>query len=222
MELAKYIDHTILKPDATREEVSIICQQAKKYGFASVCVNQYYTEYVKSQLDNTDVKVCTVIGFPLGAVTTEVKVYETKQAVLKGADEIDMVINIGAIKNKDYDYVKKDIEAVVESAKPAIVKVILETCLLNQNEIIKACELSVQAKAAFVKTSTGFSKAGANVEDIFLMRKTVGNNAGVKASGGVKDFETANKLIEAGATRIGTSSGIAIVNQLQNEKPDEY
>ncbi len=222
MELAKYIDHTILKPDATREEVEIICQQAKKYGFASVCVNQYYTEYVKNQLENTDVKVCTVIGFPLGAVTTDIKVYETKQAVLNGADEIDMVINIGAIKNKDYDYVVQDIKAVVEAAKPAIVKVILETCLLNQSEIIKACELSVQAKAAFVKTSTGFSKAGANVEDIFLMRKTVGENAGVKASGGVKDFETANKLIEAGASRIGTSSGIAIVTQLQNDKPDGY
>lgn len=216
MNLAKFIDHTLLKPNATEDEVKKICDEAKEYGFASVCVNQYHTKFVNKQLESSDVKVCTVVGFPLGAVASEVKAFETKLAVEDGAQEIDMVINIGALKDKKYDYVLNDIKAVVEAAKPVIVKVILETCLLTDEEKIKACQLSVEAGAHFVKTSTGFSTGGATVYDVKLMRETVGKDIGVKASGAVRDYETAMAVIEAGANRIGASAGIAIVNM---EKP---
>lgn len=222
MNVAKYIDHTILKPNATQEEVIKICAEAKEYGFASVCVNQYYTTLVKEQLNESDVKVCTVVGFPLGAVSNEVKAFETMKAIEEGADEIDMVINIGALKDKNYEYVLADIEAVVKAAKGAIVKVILETCLLTDDEKVKACELSVKAGADFVKTSTGFSTGGATVNDIRLMRETVGSEVGVKASGAVRDYETAMAVIEAGANRIGASAGITIVNNLKNKEQSGY
>ncbi|PKM95542.1 MAG: deoxyribose-phosphate aldolase [Firmicutes bacterium HGW-Firmicutes-1] len=222
MNVAKYIDHTILKPNATYDEIITICEEAKQYGFASVCVNQYYTKLVKEQLAGSDVKVCTVVGFPLGAVSYEVKAFETTKAIEAGADEIDMVINIGALKDKKYDYVLADIEAVVKAAKGAIVKVILETCLLTDKEKVKACELSVKAGANFVKTSTGFSTGGATVNDITLMRKTVGSEIGVKASGAVRDYETAMAVIEAGANRIGASAGIAIVNNQKNKDQSGY
>lgn len=212
MNLAKYIDHTILKPASTREEVLTVCNEAKEYGFASVCVNQYHTAYVREQLEGSDVMVCTVVGFPLGAVVKEVKAFETDLAVKAGADEIDMVINVGALKDGEYDLVRDDIKAVVEAAAGKTVKVIIETCLLTDEEKVKACELSVEAGAHFVKTSTGFSTGGATVEDIALMRKTVGDKAKVKASGGVRDYDGAMAVIEAGANRIGASSGVKIVN----------
>ncbi len=215
MNLAKYIDHTILKPDAKKEQVIKLCNEAKEYGFASVCVNEYYTKLVNEQLKGTDVMTCTVIGFPLGASDSEVKAFETAKAVKEGADEIDMVINVGALKDKEYGYVKDDIQAVVKAAGGKTVKVILETCLLTKDEIVKACELSVEAGANFVKTSTGFSSGGATAEDVALMKKTVGDKAKVKASGGIRDYETAIRMIEAGSERIGASAGIAIVN---NEK----
>lgn len=221
MNLAQYIDHTILKSNATQSEVEKICKEAITYGFASVCINQYYTKYVKEQLKGSDVKVCTVVGFPLGAVSSEVKAFETKKAIEDGAQEIDMVINIGALKDGDDVFVLKDIEAVVEASKEAVVKVIIETCLLTEEEKIRACELSVQAGADFVKTSTGFSSGGATVEDIQLMRKTVGTRARVKASGGVRDYEGALAVIEAGADRIGASAGIAIVEH-QKTKSSGY
>ncbi len=212
MNLAKYIDHTILKPDATRKMVVDICEEAKEYGFASVCVNQYYTELVKEELEGSDVMVCTVVGFPLGAVTKEVKAFETGLAVKAGADEIDMVINIGALKDKDNTVVFEDIKAVVQAAGGKTVKVIIETCLLTDEEKVRACELSLKAGAHFVKTSTGFSTGGATVEDVALMKKTVGDNALVKASGGVRDYDGAMAVIKAGANRIGASSGVKIVN----------
>lgn len=212
MNIASYIDHTILKPDATREQVIKICEEAKEYKFASVCVNSYRTGLVKENLEGTDVKVCTVVGFPLGAVPKEVKVFETDLAIKHGAQEIDMVINIGALKDKDYDYVYEDIKSVVDACdKKAIVKVIIETCLLSDDEKVKACELSVKAGAEFVKTSTGFSKGGATVEDVSLMKETVAGKAKVKASGGVRDYAKAKAVIEAGADRVGASAGIAIV-----------
>lgn len=214
MNIAKYIDHTILKPQSTVEEVKKLCMEAKEYNFASVCVNGCHTKLVSSELAGSDVKTCVVVGFPLGAMTKEAKEFETINAVKNGADEIDMVINIGALKDKNYDLVKEDIEAVVNAAKgKAIVKVIIETCLLSEEEKVKACEISKEAKADFVKTSTGFSNGGAIVEDIALMRKTVGEDLGVKASGGVRDFKTAVDMINAGASRIGSSNSIAIVNE---------
>ncbi|MCF8020061.1 MAG: deoxyribose-phosphate aldolase [Vallitaleaceae bacterium] len=211
MNLAKYIDHTILKPDARRDEVERICDEAKEYGFASVCVNLAHTKFVSEALKDSDVKTCTVVGFPLGAVLPEVKAYETKKAVENGSDEIDMVINIGALKDQDYELVERDIKAVVTAAEGALVKVIFETCLLSSDEIVKACELSMAAGADFVKTSTGFSTGGATVEDVTLMKQTIGNAGKVKASGGIRDYEQAMKMIEAGAERIGASAGIAIV-----------
>ena len=222
MNLAKYIDHTLLKQNATQEQVKRICDEAKEYGFASVCVNQYYTKYVKEQLTGSDVKVCTVVGFPLGAVGSEVKAFETKKAVEDGAEEIDMVINIGALKDKKFDYVLNDIKAVVEAASPALVKVIIETCLLTDEEKIKACQLSEEAGANFVKTSTGFSTGGATVYDVKLMRETVGKAVGVKASGAVRDYETALAVIKAGANRIGASAGIAIVNMEKSNSKGNY
>jgi deoxyribose-phosphate aldolase len=212
MEVSNYVDHTILKPDATREEIKQVCEEAIRYEFASVCVNLYHTQFVHDFLKSSPVKTTTVIGFPLGAVTTDVKVFETNKAIEAGADEIDMVMNIGALKDRDYKYVKEDIEKVVEACKhKAVLKVIIETALLTDEEKIKACELSVEAGADFVKTSTGFSKGGATVPDIKLMKNVVKGKAKVKASGGVRDYETAIAVIEAGADRIGASASVEIV-----------
>lgn len=217
MKLNKYIDHTILKPETTKEQVAQILAEAKEYDFASVCVNPTWVAYAAQELKNSDVKVCTVIGFPLGANTPALKAFETKDAIENGADEIDMVINIGALKSKNYDLVLEDIQAVVAASGDKLVKVIIETCLLTEEEKIKACQLSKEAGADFVKTSTGFSTGGATVEDVALMRKTVGPDMGVKASGGARSYEDAIAFIEAGATRIGASSGVAI---MKGEKAD--
>lgn len=207
----KLFDHTILKADATKEDVKKVCEEAMAYSFCSVCVNSYYVPYVAELLHGSDVKICTVVGFPLGAMSTRAKALEAKIAVMDGADEVDMVINIGALKDKDYDVVLEDIKAVKEACGNALLKVIIETCLLTDEEKVKACELSKEANADFVKTSTGFSTAGAKVEDVKLMRETVGKDMGVKASGGIHDKELANALVEAGASRLGTSATIKIV-----------
>ncbi|MBS4174854.1 deoxyribose-phosphate aldolase [Bacillus sp. FJAT-49736] len=211
--LAQMIDHTLLKADATKAEIQKLAEEAKEYSFASVCVNPTWVKTAAEILKDTPVKVCTVIGFPLGATTTEVKAFEAKNAIENGATEIDMVINIGALKDKQFDVVEKDIKAVVEAAKgKALTKVIIETSLLTNEEKEIASELSVKAGADFVKTSTGFSTGGATVEDVALMRKVVGPTIGVKASGGVRSLEDAENMVNAGATRIGASSGVAIVN----------
>lgn len=212
MNLAKYIDHTVLKADTPRDAVLKVCKEARDNGFFSVCINPYYVSLVKTELNGTDVKVCSVIGFPLGANTSVIKAMEAKQAIADGADEIDMVINLAALKNGDLDIVESDIRAVAEVCSgKALLKVIIESCLLTDSEKVTACELSVKAGADFVKTSTGFSTGGATVEDIRLMRKTVGPDIGVKASGGVRDRETALALVEAGASRIGASASVSIV-----------
>ena len=214
MDIAKYIDHTILKPEATVEDVKKICKEAKEYNFASVCVNGCYAKLVSTELAGSNVKTCVVTGFPLGAMTKEAKAFETSDAIKNGANEIDMVINVGVLKGKNYDSVKEDIEAVVNAAKgKAIVKVIIEACLLTDEEKVRVCEIAKEAKADFVKTSTGFSSGGATKEDIALMRKTVGKDLGVKASGGVRDYKTAMNMINAGASRIGASESIAIVSE---------
>ena len=214
MDLAKMIDHTNLKASTVKEEILKLTKEAKEYQFASVCVNPTWVELAAQELKGTDVKVCTVIGFPLGANTKEVKVYETKDAIEKGAQEIDMVINIGKLKDGDYDYVESEIAGVVEASKgKAIVKVIIETCLLTDDEKKQVCSLAVKAGADFVKTSTGFSTGGATIEDVALMKQTVGAHVGVKASGGIRSKEDAQAMVHAGATRIGASSGIAIVSQ---------
>lgn len=214
-QIAKMIDHTLLKADATKEQVKTLCEEAKQYNFASVCVNPTWVQYASELLAGTEVEVCTVIGFPLGATTSATKAFETANAIENGATEVDMVINIGALKDKNYDLVKEDITAVVDAAKgKALTKVIIETSLLTDEEKEKACVLAVEAGTDFVKTSTGFSTGGATVEDIALMRKTVGPDIGVKASGGVRSSEDTEKMIAAGATRIGASSGVAIVNGL--------
>ncbi|UOE54458.1 deoxyribose-phosphate aldolase [Bacillus sp. CMF12] len=216
--VAKMIDHTLLKADATKDQIEKICAEAKEYNFASVCVNPAWVKLSSDLLNGTEVKVCTVIGFPLGASTPETKAFETKNAIENGATEVDMVINIGALKGGDNELVERDIRAVVDAAKgKALTKVIIETCLLTEEEKVRACELSVKAGADFVKTSTGFSTGGATAEDIALMRKTVGPEIGVKASGGVRSAEDAQKMIDAGATRIGASSGAAIVNGLTSD-----
>lgn len=213
--VAGLIDHTLLKADATKDQVTVICTEAKEHHFASVCVNPTWVKYSSEQLQGSDVKVCTVIGFPLGANTPETKAFEVKNAIENGAHEVDMVINIGALKDKDDELVERDIRAVVAAATgKALTKVIIETSLLTEEEKIRACELAVKAGADFVKTSTGFSTGGATPEDIALMRKTVGPDLGVKASGGVRNTEDANKVIEAGATRIGASAGVSIINGL--------
>ena len=218
-ELAKMIDHTILKANATQSDIEKLCEEAKKYNFASVCVNPYWVPLASDLLKNSTVKVCTVIGFPLGATSSESKASETEIAILQGADEVDMVINVGAMKNNQTDIVEKDILSVVNSArqtgkaqnKNITVKVILETCYLTKDEIKNACLCAKNAGADFVKTSTGFGTGGATVEDVKLMKETVGSSMEVKASGGIRDYETAIKMIEAGATRLGTSSGITII-----------
>ncbi len=211
--IANMIDHTVLKATSTKEDVIKICNEAKEYGFFSVCINPTHIELVKEELKGSDVKVCTVIGFPLGANTPAVKAFETKDAIKRGADEVDMVINIGALKDKNYDLVLEDIKAVVDAAnKEALVKVIIETCYLTDEEKVKACELAVQAGTDFVKTSTGFGAGGSTPADIKLMRETVGPEIGVKASGGVRCEADAIAVIEAGASRIGASASIAIVS----------
>lgn len=210
------IDHTVLKAETVREDVVTLCKEAKEYGFKAVCVNPFYIEEAKKILKDTDVKVATVIGFPLGANTSEVKAFETEDAIKKGADEVDMVINIAALKNMEYDLVLEDIKAVVDASnKRALVKVIIETCLLTDQEKIKACELSMEAGADYVKTSTGFSTAGATVEDIKIMKSVVGDKLGIKASGGVRDLEFSRALVEAGATRLGASAGVEIAKELK-------
>ena len=211
MKLNKYIDHTLLKPDASQEQIMNLIEEATEHDFASVCVNPTWVAFAAQALKGTDVKVCTVIGFPLGANTPEVKAFEAEDAIQNGADEIDMVINIGALKSQDYELVEKDIRAVVEAAKGTLVKVIIETCLLTEDEKVKSCQIAQKAGADFVKTSTGFSTGGATVTDVALMRKTVGPDMGVKASGGARSYEDALAFIKAGATRIGASSGVAIM-----------
>jgi len=207
----KLFDHTILKADATRKDVKRVCDEAMAYSFCSVCVNSYYVPYVANLLHGSDVKICSVVGFPLGAMSTRAKALEAKIAVMDGADEIDMVINVGALKDRDYSVVLEDIKAVKEACGEHILKVIIETCLLTDDEKVKACELAKEAGADFVKTSTGFGSAGANVEDVRLMRETVGPDMGVKASGGIHDKEFAKELVDAGANRLGTSATIEIV-----------
>ncbi|MDV5106744.1 deoxyribose-phosphate aldolase [Clostridium perfringens] len=210
-QLAKMIDHTILKPEGDKASIEKLCKEALEYNFASVCINPTNVELATKLLKGSEVKVCTVIGFPLGANTMEVKAFETKDAIAKGADEVDMVINIGRLKDKDYEYVEKDIKVVVDAVdKKALTKVIIETCLLTEEEKVKACELAKKAGADFVKTSTGFSTGGATPEDIKLMRETVGPDMGVKASGGVRSIEDVEVVIKNGATRIGASTSIAI------------
>ncbi|MFS0780860.1 deoxyribose-phosphate aldolase [Bacillus sp. 1P06AnD] len=213
--IAQMIDHTVLKADATESQIATLCEEAKEYHFASVCINPTWVKKCAQLLEGSGVDVCTVIGFPLGASTSEVKAYETKQAITDGATEVDMVINIGALKDGQDEFVQKDIEAVVNAAKgKALTKVIIETCLLTDDEKVRACELAVKAGADFVKTSTGFSTGGATKEDIALMRKTVGPHIGVKASGGVRNTADAETMIAAGANRIGASAGVSIINGL--------
>jgi len=203
----KFIDNTLLKADATKEEISKLCEESIKYDFMSVCINPSYISYAKGLLKGSDVKICTVIGFPLGMMTTDAKVFETEDAILKGADEIDMVINIGKLKDKDDEYVLNEISKIKKSCGKKVLKVILECCLLTDEEIVRASLISKEAGADFVKTSTGFSKHGATIKDVKLMRKTVGKEMGVKAAGGVRTHEEMLEMIKAGATRIGTSSG---------------
>jgi deoxyribose-phosphate aldolase len=220
LNLAKMIDHTLLKPDATPDQIAQLCFEAKKYGFATVCVNPAWAKLCAQLLQGSPVKVCSVIGFPLGASDSEVKAFETKKAVADGATEIDMVINIGALKGRDLDVVARDIRAVVDAAHAhgAIVKVIIEAVLLTDEEKTIACLLAKEAGADFVKTSTGFASGGATVHDVELMRRTVGPDMGVKAAGGVRTFEDADAMIKAGATRIGASAGVKIVQGPTRDK----
>lgn len=212
MELSKYIDHTLLKATATKNEIEKLCEEAIKYNFYSVCVNGSYVSYCKKLLEKTNVKVAAVVGFPLGAMSTSAKVFEAEEAIKNGANEIDMVINVAKLKDGDFSYVENEIRAIKEAIGNNILKVIIETCYLTHDEKIKACELSLNANADFVKTSTGFGTGGATYEDVELMKKVVGENAKVKASGGVRDRETALHYIELGAERLGTSSGVEIIN----------
>ncbi|WP_066220919.1 deoxyribose-phosphate aldolase [Formosa haliotis] len=211
MDIAKYIDHTLLKSSATEEDITKLCNEALKYNFYSVCVNSFYVPFVKSLLKGSDVKVCATIGFPLGAVTTETKVFETKMAIDQGAEEIDMVLQIGMLKGKDFEMVLEDIKAVKACMGTVPLKVIFEISELSDAEIIKASELSIKAHADFIKTSTGFSASGATLSAVKLMKETANGRAKVKASGGIRDLETCLQFIEAGADRIGTSSGVDIV-----------
>ena len=211
MNEAKLIDHTLLKPNATKEQIHQLCEEAMEHGFCSVCVNPAFVPYCAEILKDSDVKVCTVIGFPLGANETEIKVAETRLAIAHGADEVDMVINVSALKDGEDDKVCNEIRALREASEGKILKVIIETCLLTDEEKVRACLLSKKAGADFVKTSTGFSTGGATVEDVALMRKTVGSEMGVKASGGVRSHDDLVAMVKAGANRIGTSSGPKII-----------
>jgi len=216
--LAGMIDHTALKPDTTEENIRKLCREAIEYKFFSVCVNPSYVQLAAKLVEGTDVKVCSVVGFPLGATTIDSKVNETKEALVNGACEIDMVINVGALKSGRLDVIGKEIEEIVSASQGrGIVKVIIETCLLTDEEKVIVCTIAKEAGAAFVKTSTGFSTGGATVEDVRLMRRTVGPNIGVKASGGVRDYETAIAMVEAGASRIGASASVHIVNSSRNK-----
>lgn len=212
MDYAKYIDHTLLAMNATEDQIRKLCEEAKQYHFYSVCVNSGYVPLVASLLKGSDVKVCSVVGFPLGAMLTSAKAFETEMAVKAGAEEIDMVINVGWLKSNDLTAVKEDIQAVFNACGSVPLKVILETCLLTKEEIVTVCAICKEIGVAFVKTSTGFSLSGATVEDVKLMRETVGDKMGVKASGGIRDRQTAEKMVQAGATRLGASAGIAIVS----------
>ena len=212
MKIEKLIDHTLLKSDASAEQIKKICAEARQYGFMSVCVNPARVELVHKELEGSGVKTCCVIGFPLGATLSSVKAFEAQEAIKLGAEEVDMVINIGAVKDGNWELVESDIRAVVEAANgKALVKVIIETCLLTDEEKIKACECAMRAKADFVKNSTGFSTAGATEHDVKLMRSVVGDSMGVKASGGVRTPEDAEKFIAAGASRLGTSNGVKLL-----------
>lgn len=211
MKRSKYIDHTLLKPEATQDQIEKLCQEAKQYDFASVCVNPYWVPFCKEELKDSDVKVCTVIGFPLGATSSASKAFETAHAIEQGADEVDMVMNIGELLAGHDQAVQKDIEAVVQTAQGKIVKVILETCLLNDAQIERACSLCVKAKADFVKTSTGFNSAGANTHVVEVMKQAVKGQAKVKAAGGVRNQADMDAMIAAGADRIGTSHGIELM-----------
>lgn len=223
MNVNKMIDHTLLKPEATEEALLTLIAEAKKYEFASVCVNPYWVALASKELAGTSVEVCTVIGFPLGANTTATKAFETENAINNGATEVDMVINVGALKSGDEETVVKDIEEVVKAAKgKALVKVILENSLLTDREIVTASKLSVQAGADYVKTSTGFSTGGATIKDVALMRKTVGPDIGVKASGGVRTAEDAKAMIHAGASRVGASSSVTIVDETIKDSTGGY
>lgn len=220
--IEKYMDHTALKADTRLADIEKLAKEAIEYNFYAVCVNGSYIERVKELLKDTEVKVAAVVGFPLGASTTESKIFETEDAITKGADEIDMVINIGALKDSRYEYVLKDIKAIVDVAKDnAIVKVIIETALLTNDEKIRACELAKEAGAQFVKTSTGFSSDGATKEDVALMKNTVGPDIEVKASGGIRNWAKAKEVIAAGATRIGASASINIVKEFEKEQKDK-
>lgn len=214
-EIARFIDHTLLKPDAVEADIRRLCQEAKEFGFYAVCVNSNYVSLCVQELKGTPIKVASVVGFPLGAMESASKAFEARRAIELGAKEIDMVLPIGALKDRKLQVVEKDIQSVVQATGGSPVKVILETSLLTDDEKVIACELSVKAGAAFVKTSTGFGGGGATVEDVRLMKQTVGDNAEVKASGGVRSLEQALAMIQAGATRLGTSSGVALVKGLQ-------
>lgn len=215
MQINKFIDHTLLKAFATTADIISLCEEAKKYNFKSVCVNPANVKTAKKALEGSDVLVCTVIGFPLGANTVEVKALETMTAIRDGADEIDMVINVGKAKEHDYDYIEKEIALVVASSAGKCVKVILETCYLTDEEKVACCKVAQKAGATFVKTSTGFGTGGATVEDVKLMRETVGDTMGVKASGGIRSLQDLETMVEAGASRIGASSGVAIMQNLE-------
>lgn len=217
MNYAKFIDHTLLKPESTRQQIDQIIDEAKEYNFKSICVNPTHVKYAAERLNDSDVLVCTVIGFPLGATTTATKIFETEDAIKNGATEIDMVINIGALKDGRFEDVQKDIEGVVGAANGKTVKVIIETVLLSDEEKVKASELAKAAGADFVKTSTGFAGGGATPEDVKLMKDTVGDELEVKASGGVRSLEDFNKMIDAGATRIGASAGVQIIQGLESD-----
>ncbi len=218
MELNKYIDHTLLKADATKSQITKLCEEARQYSFASVCVNSGYVSLCRKLLEGSDVKVCTVIGFPLGACTTTTKAVETKRAYENGADEFDMVINIGQLKDGNLDFIVDDISAVVQQAQGKTVKVIIETCLLTDEEKVAACKCAVAAGADFVKTSTGFSTGGATAEDVALMCNAVKGSCKVKASGGIRTYADAMKMIEAGADRLGCSAGVRIMEEYQQQK----
>jgi deoxyribose-phosphate aldolase len=211
MKLSKYIDHTLLKADASLEAIKKLCDEAREYDFKSVCVNTCNIEFCKKQLEGSDVLVCCVIGFPLGAMSTEAKVFEAKDALSKGADEVDMVINIGRLKDRDYDYVTNEIAQIKEAVGDKTLKVIIETCLLTDEEKVAACKCILNTKADFVKTSTGFSTGGATLEDVALFAANVGPNVKIKASGGISSLEDAEKFIELGASRLGTSRIVKIV-----------
>ena len=215
IEINKYIDHTILKATATEDDIIELCKEAKKYSFFSVCVNSGYVSLAKEQLTGSEVKICTVVGFPLGAMSTEAKIFETEQAIRDGAEEVDMVINVGELRSKNFKKVEEEIAAIKKVVGERILKVILETCYLTPQEIILASELAVKAKADYVKTSTGFGIDGARMENIELMKKAVEGKAKLKASGGVKNLDMALSFIEAGVERIGTSSGVSIVKELK-------